>query len=125
MSPANKLEIVMHVSRRRPWHYSLVLLWAKRPIKRLDVRGSHTNQCDGSGERWTAQTHKHPFTDRYELAQAYTPDDLPDTPGRELERDEHRRVFEAFCGECGIEVECEWNDPPADGRQITTMEGGA
>ena len=102
--PGEPLELEMHVSRRRPWHYTIVLLWAKRPIKRLDVRGSHTNVCDGSRQRWRSQTHKHAYTDRYELAQAYDPDDIPPTPSDQVLPDEYRRLFEAFCQECGIDL---------------------
>lgn len=121
--PGELLEIEMHVSSRRPWHYSIVLLWSRRPIKRLDVRGSHTNQCDGSGRRWTAQTHKHPYSDQYELGQAYTPEDIPPTPNLRLAPGEHREVFEAFCKECNIDLDYEWEDPPHTARQITTIEG--
>jgi hypothetical protein len=116
------LEIEMHISRRRPWHYSLVLLWDKRPVKRLDVRGSHTNVCDGSGQRWRSETHKHSFSDSYEMAQAYDPSDIPMTPSQQLQPDEHRFVFEAFCQECGVELDYRWTAPSFGPRQLSTME---
>lgn len=75
------LELDFHISLDVPWKYTLQLMWAKRPIKRLDVRGSHVNHCDGSNTTWRFQTHKQPFKDRYDLGQAYTPGDIPDTNG--------------------------------------------
>jgi hypothetical protein len=112
------MTIEMHISTQNPSSYSIALMWDRRPIKRLDVRGRHTNVCDGSGKRWRWQTHKHPFTDQYQLAQAYTPEDIPQTPGFEVGREEYREVFEAFCQECNIRLEYDWSDPSFDGEQL-------
>lgn len=120
--PGEALEVEMHVSRQIRWSYNIVLLWADRPIKRLDVRQSHRNVCDGSGRRWRWQTHKHAYSDRYEMAQAYDPRDIPPTPDHNLQPDEYRRVFEAFCQECGIRLDSSWVDPTFDPRQMSTME---
>ncbi len=108
----------MHISILNQCSYSIALMWDKRPIKRLAVRGRHTNTCDGSGQRWRWQTHKHRFSDHYGLAQAYTPDDIPPTLGFEVGKEEYRQVFEAFCRECNIRLEYEWSDPPLHGEQL-------
>lgn len=111
----------MHVPLRMRWQYSLALVWRKVPIRRLDVRGSHVNQCDGSGERWFSSTHKHKWRDSYRDAWAYTPEDIPDTSTKAMHRDEYRTVFEAFCGECGIEVDTKWVLPDFNGPFQDTM----
>ena len=84
-------------------------------LRRLDVRGSHTNRAEtGNEEVWRFRTHKHRFRDRFEDTFAYTPDDIPDTASSPLcpEPDEHGRVFDAFCAECGIDPAGQWTDPP-------------
>ncbi|MEN9646648.1 MAG: hypothetical protein RL238_3317 [Actinomycetota bacterium] len=86
-------------------------------IRRLDVRGSHSNRPEtGNSERWQSRTHKHRYRDMFEDAFAYTPTDIPDTTSSPFhpEPDEHGRVFEAFCGECGIDHAGQWTDPPGE-----------
>ena len=63
----------MHMPVERPWQYDLALVWRDAPTRRLDVRGSHRNVCDGSNERWVRETHKHKWRDSYRDAWAYTP----------------------------------------------------
>lgn len=115
------LRLHMHVPVRIPWKYSLALIWRNSPIRRLDVRGSHVNQCDGSGERWTRQTHKHRWRDAYRDSWAYSPNDIPDTSGLDVDSNEYRQVFEAFCRECGVRVETNWEDPDFKGPFQDTM----
>jgi hypothetical protein len=119
------IRLYMHVPVRIRWQYSLVLVWRKRPIRRLDVRGSHVNQCDGSGERWIGETHKHRWRDAYGDSWAYTPTGLPDTANRTVEQDEYRQMFESFCEECSIQVEATWIDPDFDGPYQDTIGGAA
>jgi len=117
------LRLHAHIPIRIRWQYSMALVWRKVPIRRLDVRGSHVNQCDGSGERWRRETHKHRWRDAYRDAWAYTPDDIPDTSTIDVDQDEYRRVFEAFCGECKIRIETPWVAPDFDGPFQDTMGG--
>ena len=105
------LEIDVHISTVLPGKYSLALLWAKRCITRLDVRGSHVNHCDGTQERWRRTTHKHRHSDAYAMAQAYTPGDVPSTPGLVAPDNEYEAVFKAFCAECGIDPDDAWVPP--------------
>lgn len=114
----------MHMPVRRPWQYHLALVWRDVPIRRLDVRSSHRNVCDGSNERWLRQTHKHAWRDQFRDAWAYSPSDIPATPGSILAADEHRKVFEAFCAECSISVATNWIDPPLGGPAQDTMGVG-
>ena len=115
----------MHVPIAIPWQYSFALVWRKLPIRRLDVRGSHVNQCDGSGERWQNATHKQQWRDPYRDHWAYTPEDIPPTPALALGPDEYRRVFEAFCEECAIRVQTAWVDPDLQGPIQDTMGGAS
>lgn len=115
----------MHMPIERAWQYNLALVWSDVPIRRLDVRCSHRNVCDGSDERWSRQTHKHLWRDQFRDAWAYTPTDIPATPGVALGQDEHRRVFEAFCVECHITVATSWVDPPLQVPTQRSMGTGA
>lgn len=110
----------MHIPVYLPWSYNLVLVWKGTPIRRLDVRGSHVNQCD-EGQRWAQQTHKHRWRDQFRDHWAYTPADLPDTTGATLSLNEHRSVFEAFCKESGIRIETQWVEPTIPGRYQDTI----
>lgn len=115
----------MHVPIQIRWQYSIALVWRKLPIRRLDIRGSHVNLCDGSGERWRNETHKHQWRDAYRDSWAYTPTDLPATAGRDMGRDEYRRILEAFCQECSIRIETTWIDPDFNGPFQDTIGGAA
>lgn len=117
------LRLYMHVPVRIRWQYTIVLVWRRLPIRRLDVRGSHVNLCDGSGERWRNETHKHRWIDAYRDGWAYTPADVPDTTGLAVGPEEYQRVFEAFCQECSIRVESDWVDPDSDGPFQDTIGG--
>jgi hypothetical protein len=108
------LVIDLAISIQLPWKYKYQLRWGFMPIRRLDVRGSHRNICDGSNERWQRQTHKHLYRDPYRMSWAYSPVDIPTTAVLSVSPGEYRDVFEAFCKECGIAVECEWVDPDLD-----------
>lgn len=114
---AVRLTMDLSVNRNLPGKYTYQLRQASSAVRlrRLDVRGSHTNlQHTGNTERWNRRTHKHAFRDACGDAYAYTPTDIPDTdsPSDSPEPNEHGLVFEAFCGECGIEVGGNWVDPP-------------
>jgi hypothetical protein len=126
LSVANRLGeevwLHMHIPVNLPWMYTLALVWRKIAIRRLDVRGSHINQCD-DGRRWDNETHKHTWRDQYRDGWAYAPTDLPDTPGYEVGHGEHRRVFEAFCSESKIRLESEWVEPVIGGRYQDTIGG--
>jgi hypothetical protein len=114
----------MGIPLRVPWQYSLALVWNRLPVRRLDVRGSHVNQCDGSGQRWNGATHKHKWRDEYRDGWAYTPNDIPPTPGTSLGQNEHRQVFEAFCLESKVRVETDWVEPQLRGFAQETIGGG-
>lgn len=107
----------VRIPRPLPWQYHLVLVVGRMCIRRLDVRGSHTNP-DPEREEWQLQTHKHRFTDRWGDRWAYTPDDLPPTPAdTDVPAREYRQVFEAYCHECNIDTsQLAWEDPPAGTR---------
>lgn len=108
------LRLNLQVSTRLPGAYSYSLLNGGQTLRRLDVRGSHANNgACGSDERWVRRTHKHHYTDEHGDRCAYTPTDLPDTPGGlgTVAPGEYRRLFEAFCVECGIEVQTRWREP--------------
>lgn len=128
LTVANRLgehvELHMHIARRMPWQYTIVLVWRRAPIRRLDVRGSHRNVCDGSDETWTRSTHKHVWRDAFRDAWAYSPRDIPPTPALTLQQDEHPRVFEAFCAECQIQLDTVWV-PPLDLPNQDTIGGGS
>ena len=91
--------------RRVPWLYHLQLRWEKYPVRRLDVRDSHSNPHGSDGQTWSNETHKHAWREEYGDGWAYTPDGLPIAPGYDVAPDEYREVFEAFCAECGIDLE--------------------
>ncbi len=107
------MSLEMHLSSKVPWQYTIQLSWRKRAMRRLDIRGSHTNVCDGSGTRWSRQTHKHQFSDNYEMAQAHTPEDIQVSDVANFDSAEYERVFDAFCRECGVGVDVSWVPPPA------------
>ena len=119
------LRLYMHVPIRIRWQYSIVLVWRNLPIWRLDIRGSHVNQCDGSGERWRHETHKHQWRDAYGDSWAYTPTDLLSTASRSVGHDEYRHMFESFCQECSIRIETSWVDPDFNGPFQDTIGGTA
>ena len=94
------------------------LLWGSKEhgeceeqLRRLDIRGSHSNP---DGERWERRTHKHLWSVELKNEHAYTPDDIPhDQPGTLVTRDNYREIFEAFAAECGIETGPDylWSEP--------------
>lgn len=119
------VRLYMHVPVRIRWQYSIALVWRTLPIRRLDVRGSHANQCDSSGERWRNETHKHQWRDVYRDGWAYTPTDLPPTTRRRVGRTEYQEVFDAFCKECSIRVETAWVAPDFNGPFQDTIGGAS
>jgi hypothetical protein len=123
-SLGESLTFHLHIAVRMPWQYTFCLVWRSEPIRRLDVRGSHRNTCDGSGETWTNETHKHVWRNAYRDAWAYTPSGLPKTPGLKTAEDEYRRVFEAFCEECNVRVDTDWVDPDLTGPLQDTFDRG-
>ena len=114
-----RLTMDLTVNRNLPGKYTYQLRQAPAFVclRRLDVRGTHTNRKHtGSDESWKRRTHKHAFRDACGDAFAYTPTDIPDTgsPSNSPDPREHELVFEAFCTECGIEVGGNWVDPPLE-----------
>ncbi|MFN3256223.1 MAG: DUF6978 family protein [Ilumatobacter sp.] len=123
VGPGIEADLVMdiHVPPTMPGKYSFNLRQVGHAvIRRLDVRGSHTNPREmGVPERWAMRTHKHRYRDGFGDAFAYTPDDIPDTssPVDSPEPGEHEAVFRAFCNECGIDPQSCWVDPPLEVAQ--------
>jgi hypothetical protein len=114
-----QLVMDMRISTKLPGKYTFQLRQIGGPnLRRLDVRGSHRNRpSTGSREKWTGRTHKHRYRDRHGDGFAYTPDDIPATsaPAMSPNPGEHKIVFVAFCGECGIDEAGMWSDPPFGG----------
>jgi hypothetical protein len=104
------LRLNMAVSVRAPEKYTIVYISGEQALRRLDVRGSHTNPASTSGERWTRATHKHSWSDTHANQIAYSPPDI--STAQTLEPGEHERVFNEFCAECRIEFIGKWVDPP-------------
>ena len=103
------VRLTMGVSLRLPQKYKILVLRGEQVLRRLDVRGSHSNPPAARSGQWKRQTHKHRWTDRFGDAEAYTPPDIttpPFTPA------EHEATFRAFCEECNIDFRGEWIDPP-------------
>ncbi len=77
-----RLRLNMTVSLRRPDKYTIVFLRGDQTIRRLDVRGNHTNPVSASGECWVRRTHKHWWSDRHADQVAYSPPDIstPEEP---------------------------------------------
>ena len=119
------LRLDMRINPDVPGKYTLQLRGADgQVLRRLDVRGSHDNRGrGGSTESWSRRTHKHRLTDDHSDAVAYTPTDLPATAGEpfeDVDDKEYQAVFEAFCGECGIDPGGEWSDPVVGPSGIQT-----
>jgi hypothetical protein len=104
-------QILIH----KPWKFTVFLMLYDVHLRRLDVNGSHRNRT-GAREIWTERTHKHRWSAAHADADAYTPDDIPAFPMTRIKGDDYRRVFEAFCGECGIALAdgYQWSDPEPD-----------
>lgn len=106
------LFVDLRVVRRVPWLYHYQVRLDRWPLRRLDVRDSHTNPRETSGGPWNNETHKHAWREHLEDRWAYTPDDIPSTADFDVTQDEYREVFKAFCNECGIDLQgFEWVDP--------------
>jgi|SRR5947209_16912850 len=120
------LRLSVTVSARLPGHYSFALLHGNQRIRALDVRGSHKNRCRGSYEAWTRRTHKHAWTDACAEAWAFTPADIPPTPGtaEAVIPGEYRQSYEAFLAECHIDQEAPWVDPEQPRRAQELGEVG-
>jgi hypothetical protein len=123
------LRLHMRVSPKVPGKYTVLLRAADgQVLRRLDVRGSHSNRGRrDSEERWVRRTHKHRHTDDFGDAVAYTPVDLPETDGEPWEpvtEAEYRNVFEGFCAECGVDPGESWTEPEIGGSGMqSAMEG--
>ena len=50
----------------------------------LDVNGSHRNRTRGR-EEWVERTHKHWFSEAHQDTVAYIPDDIPGSPGTDVD----------------------------------------
>jgi hypothetical protein len=57
---------------------------------------------------WNERTHKHTFSEQDQDTVAYTPDDIPAVPMRNVVGDHYRGAFEAFCGEQAIKLTGEY-----------------
>lgn len=109
----------------KPWKFTVFLMLHGVHLRRLDVNGSHRNRT-GDCEQWTERTHKHLWSEAREDAEAYTPSDIPSVPLTAVTGGHYRRVFEAFCSECGIDLTAGycWSDPVASPRDSSLGEGG-
>ena len=114
------LRLNMAVSLRRPEKYTIAYLRGDQTIRRLDVRGSHSNPSSASGERWILSTHKHRWSNEHADQVAYSPPDI--ATKEELESGEYERVFNEFCGECRIRFTGNWEHPPL--HQQTRLDVG-
>lgn len=111
----DSLAMDLRIVRRVPWLYHYQLRLDRWPIRRLDVRDTHSNPRQTSGTRWHDQTHKHAWRTEWGERWAYTPTDIPPTPNFHVTPGEYREVFEAFCGECHVDIEgFEWVEPTVD-----------
>lgn len=90
----------LQVVRDKPWKVTVYLMLYGTHLRRLDVNGSHRNRTDG--QDWNYATHKHKFSEERQDAVAYTPEGMPAVPFTYVSDDHYRRVWEAFCVECGI-----------------------
>ena len=104
------LRLNMAVSVRAPEKYKIAYLRGDQMLRRLDVRGSHTNPASVSGETWVRATHKHLWSDAHADRVAYTPRDI--STAQRADPGEYERVFNEFCHECRIEFTGQWMDPP-------------
>ena len=117
-SMSEHLQIGGRVSAKYAGKSTWWLLWGdneqgecQEQLRRLDIRGSHSNPDD---ERWERKTHKHLWSAEHKNDHAYTPDDIPhDQPGTLVTRDNYREIFEAFAAECGIKTGSDyaWSEP--------------
>lgn len=109
----------------KPWKFTVFLMLHGTHLRRLDVNGSHRNRTRDR-EQWIERTHKHLWSEVNDDAEAYTPCDIPSVPLTEVTGEHYRRVFEAFCGECGIDLVADfrWSDPLTSLRDSSLGEGG-
>ncbi|MCA1605943.1 MAG: hypothetical protein LC775_10830 [Acidobacteria bacterium] len=109
----------------KPWKFSVFLMLHGSHLRRLDVNGSHRNRTSDR-EQWIERTHKHRWSEAHDDAEAYTPRDIPPVPLTEVAGEHYRRVFEAFCSECGIHLAAGycWSDPLAAPRDGSVGQGG-
>lgn len=119
------LSLNAQVLIHKPWKFTVFLMLHDVHLRRLDVNGSHRNRTSDR-EQWTERTHKHLWSEAHENAEAYTPRDIPAVPLTALTGDHYRRVFEAFCDECGIGLAAgyRWSDPVVSLRDGSLGEGG-
>lgn len=106
------LFVGMQVMKDNPWKPTVYLMYENEHLRRLDVNGSHTNRTPDR-EQWRQRTHKHRWTEEHRDAVAYTPTDIPSVPFDGVTASHLREVFEAFLGECQIEMRgaYSWSDP--------------
>jgi hypothetical protein len=106
------LFVGMQVTKDKPWKPTVYLMYENEHLRRLDVNGSHTNRI-ANHEKWRNRTHKHRWSEAHHDAVAYTPSDIPSLPLTDVTGDHLRDVFEAFLGECHIQVRgsYSWSDP--------------
>jgi len=109
----------------KPWKFTVFLMLHGIHLRRLDVNGSHRNRTSDR-EQWIKRTHKHRWSEAHADAEAYTPCDIPSLPLTAVTGEHYRRVFEAFCSECGIDLVAGycWSEPMASSRDSSLGEGG-
>lgn len=123
-----RLKMTGNVSRDYPGRSSWTLTWGDKTagefpeaIRRLDLRGKHLGNADGS--IWDYETHKHRWSQADGDREAYTPTDIPhDQPGSAITRDDYKVIFEAFAAECdiGLGPTYDWSGPRLECDDMTT-----
>ena len=119
------LKLYAQILVQKPWKMTIFLMLQDVHLGRLDVNGSHGNRI-GAREVWVERTHKHRWCESHGDAEAYTPDDIPPVPLTSVTGEHYRQVFEAFCGECRIELAdgYQWSEPMLANRPAVLGEGG-
>ncbi len=110
--PAFPLFVGMQVTRDNPSKPTVYLMCENEQLRRLDVNGSHKNRT-ADREKWVNRTHKHRWSEAHRDAEAYNPVDIPSVSWGNVTGNQLRDVFEAFLGECHIEMRgaYSWSDP--------------
>jgi hypothetical protein len=100
-----KMCIIVTANRSEPSMHSFALLLNNAfRIRGLDVNGSHRNRHTDQN-KWTAQIHKHKWTDACRDRFAYTPNDITAV--------EITDQLVQFCAECGIACDATLGPFPA------------
>ncbi|WP_432063422.1 hypothetical protein [Streptomyces sp. S1] len=126
-----RLDLRMRIGLDLPWDYSLTLLYPAGRIclRRLDIRGSHTDRA--GGEEFINRTHKHKWSVARKNADVYAPDDIRHNPDPIpnatllIMDEEYDRVVRDFVLECKMIVGAGyvWVPPPSPPVTQPTFDG--